>query len=446
MDRAVKLPMIVSYNVPPDSVRRIPNPNGVGEAYYVLCPVEALALGPDLPWERTNPREQKLTTDVAKAISESLRSRDGRFHLLNRGITLSAYEASFETHKGQFSFHLVDPDTHGIIDGGHTYRIIKRDVQERHEEWKSNVIGIDEPQQQYVRLEILTSVDHDLIIDLADARNTSTPVTETTLADLNKELDWLKQELDDYRDVIAYKQFERKDVDARTIIALLTLFNRRFDDRHHPIQAYTSKAKCLEYFRDKEMQDSYKELRPVIHDILCLYDYVRYTMRELYNEEGGSFKRLKAVRGKDKKPNVGSTKLLFWKGLNGQTDELEGVVIHDALVYPMLASLRFLLKQDERNSSIVKWKVNSILAFWDRFGGDLIKTTIATCRSLGNNLNATGKNGVLWQQLYDKVKSAYYELRTDLNADKDVMVTSASPAEQKQGAVPEADADDRRGA
>ena len=38
----------------------------------------------------TNPRDQKLTSGVAKAIETSLCSNDGYFHLKNRGVVISA--------------------------------------------------------------------------------------------------------------------------------------------------------------------------------------------------------------------------------------------------------------------------------------------------------------------------------------------------------------------
>jgi hypothetical protein len=266
---------------------------------------------------------------------------------------------------------------------------------------------------------VLTKIHRDLITDLAEARNTSAPVTETTLADLRDELNWLKEELQRYPGVVRYKQFGNEPVDARTVIALLTLFDvEHYDANSQPVQAYTSKAKCLDYFRDHDRQQAYQSLRPVIHDILKMYDYIRYTMRDCYNNQGGRFMRLKPIKA-EKMP------LYFWKGPTGHEGFLD-MTIHDALVYPALASLRFLLKADEQNSGKLKWKVNDIFAFWDKYGGDLVKITFETCRTLGNNLSATAKNTNLWQQLYDRVKSAYFDL-ISANLNQDVIVPPAAP-------------------
>ena len=47
-----------------------------------------------LEWLSVNPREQKLTTDVAREIAKSLRSSKKKFNVLNRGILLSAEEVT----------------------------------------------------------------------------------------------------------------------------------------------------------------------------------------------------------------------------------------------------------------------------------------------------------------------------------------------------------------
>ena len=60
--------------------------------YIAICDVKDLP--GDFPME-TNPREQKMTTNVAKKIKESLlNTSELDFYLLNRGILLSAKDVS----------------------------------------------------------------------------------------------------------------------------------------------------------------------------------------------------------------------------------------------------------------------------------------------------------------------------------------------------------------
>ena len=68
----------------------------------------------------TNPRDQKLNSTVANAITESLLSNDGQFHLKNRGIILSAKRVRYDNRLQEVTIDFEDESCHGNIDGGHT--------------------------------------------------------------------------------------------------------------------------------------------------------------------------------------------------------------------------------------------------------------------------------------------------------------------------------------
>lgn len=71
----------------------------------------------------TNPRDQKLNSTVANAITESLLSNDGQFHLKNRGSFSPQRECVRITACGS-NHCFEDESCHGKIDGGHTYKIL----------------------------------------------------------------------------------------------------------------------------------------------------------------------------------------------------------------------------------------------------------------------------------------------------------------------------------
>ena len=87
-----------------------------------------------LDWMATNPRDQNLNMDTAKAIAKSLRNDSmPYFHLWNRGILLSADRIVFDNRTSTADIYLDDPTVHGNIDGGHTLRTIiecQKDVAE----------------------------------------------------------------------------------------------------------------------------------------------------------------------------------------------------------------------------------------------------------------------------------------------------------------------------
>lgn len=405
----VSLPATIYLPIKPEHVRKIVDPTNGFDTYFALCPVEKV---PDIPVEDTNPREQNLRSKVAKEIRNSLLGMDGNFHLLNRGITVSVGSASYDNKTERLRIEFENLGVHGNVDGGHTQRIIRETVgSSEWEKARQGKIEIgEEIKQQYVRYEIIAGLSSELLVDLAEARNTSAQVKEFSLDNLAGKFDWLKLQLPEFEQTIAYKENERKPVDVRDVIALLSMFNVGLfpnNGSHYPTQTYSSKAKSLEWFCDDEKKQSYLALRPILKDILELYDYIRAKMRDTYNEQGGKFLKWEVV---DKKS---PTTFYFIHGLDPVDYR-----IPDGIVYPLLGAFRFLVR--EKGEELV-WKVDDIKKFYDRFGERLVRTALETVRLRGNNPNATGKDAGYWEQLYNQVKLAYFELR-DIDENKDVQV------------------------
>ena len=81
-----------------------------------------------------DPRVPKVQGPVVKKISGSLKTNDGRFHLLNRGITLSVKGVEFDIERSLLRLNIPDRDSYGIIDGGHTDHAIVNTVNTLREE------------------------------------------------------------------------------------------------------------------------------------------------------------------------------------------------------------------------------------------------------------------------------------------------------------------------
>ena len=110
-----------------DSFRKIPNPykegpGSVSQMYAAICDVKDI---PEelLDWMETNPRKQNIRSGVAKKIKASLiEGKD--FHLLNRGLLLSAQDVTYNNYDNIMKLIFSDPEYHGNVDGGHTLRVI----------------------------------------------------------------------------------------------------------------------------------------------------------------------------------------------------------------------------------------------------------------------------------------------------------------------------------
>ena len=229
-----------------ESFRKIPNPylnkedgNKDAMMYVAICDVKNLPK--DIPME-TNPREQKLTTGVAKKIRNSLLEEDYLdFYLLNRGLCISAADVTYNNYANEMTVRFDDYEFHGDIDGGHTYKIILEN-QDKLEAGK-----------QFVKIEILTGVEG-IFQRLAAARNTSTQVQDKSIAELENRFDIIKNAISNqaYASEIFFKENEEGSIDVADLLAILYMFN--IDEfagmDKFPTSAYSSKKKCIDAYLD----------------------------------------------------------------------------------------------------------------------------------------------------------------------------------------------------
>src|SRR5512146_2721122 len=134
------------YTFTVESLRKFADPLRPGRArYFAVC--SAKYLPDNFPME-TNPREQNLNSKVARKIREGLLGEESgpMFHLLNRGLLLSAESVQYDNQPEEITIVMSDSRTHGVVDGGHTYRIITGEKNST-------------PEARFVTLEIMTGVE-----------------------------------------------------------------------------------------------------------------------------------------------------------------------------------------------------------------------------------------------------------------------------------------------
>ena len=367
-----------------NSFRELDDPfNSVSKKYVFYVKVKDVPEG--IPMA-TNPRDQKLTSGVAQAITDSLESNDGYFHLKNRGIVLSAKSCAYNNKTGEVTINFTDESLHGNIDGGHTYKIV---CEHRN-------AGLD----QYVQFEVMTGVE-DIIENLAEARNTSVQVDEKSMAELQQKFDPIKEGLEGmpFFTRIAFKQNQQafddetdkklKMIDAREIVAIINMFNiQKFDGQNHPIKAYSSKAKMLElYLEDPE---SYRKYVNIMPDFFDLYDVIEMEFATAFNETGGRYGR-KRYSGYKNNAIIGKSKFdlhdIFYK-------------IPDGLMYPTVAAFRSLVVYNDTTEKY-EWKngINPI-SVWDKCKENLTSQIMNFSSSIGDNPNKVGKDSNIWNLTY----------------------------------------------
>lgn len=363
--------------------------------YFAIIDTKHL---PDLSeWRKINVRDPKLTGSVPNAIRASIHDQPELFVFMNRGIVLAVESLSFDNKSSKLTITMKNPNLHGLLDGGHTYNILQEEAA-----------SLDEP--QYVKLEILEGFLGDEIPNIVDARNTSNQVRDQSLMNLKGEFDKLKRALKGtkFEELIAYKEHEvddegnSKPIDIREIIAILTVFDRdHFSAQTHPINAYRSKAACLEHFANNTK--SYEKIYPLAKDILELFDHIQSQLPELYNEvrgnrgdvAGGKFGKLTGVtnyKGKRK------AQLQFIA-----KDSAYGVPA--GFVYPMLGAFRPLL--EEKGGRYVWGKGLDPLKLLRGDMGKSLADTIGNFALENRNPSKTGKSPLVWQSCHQAGELAY---------------------------------------
>lgn len=387
----------VSFTFPVVSFRHVETPflkRGYRD-YFAVVEVKKL---PDLSaWRKINVRDPKLSGAVPKAIRESVHNHPELFVFMNRGIVLSAESVSFNNQTSELTLTMRDRNLHGLLDGGHTYNIVLEE-------------GRNLEEGQYVRLEVLVGFKLDEIPDLVDARNTSNQVRDQSLMNLKDEFEKLKKAIasNRYANLIAYKEHEllddgsTKPIDVREVIAILTCFDRdNFDARTHPINAYRSKAACLQHFAANKQ--SYEKIYPLANDILELHDYIHLYLPDLYNRVrakggevvGGKFGKLTGVGTYD---GARKAQLLF-------VGKESKYGVPAGFVYPILGAFRALL--EENRGRYVWGKGLNPLKLLQGQLGETLADTIGNFALDARNPSKTGKQPLVWQACYQAAQVAY---------------------------------------
>lgn len=375
------------------SFRKIPNPYYLSddgsmkgaEMYYIVCDVKDVPS--NIPMD-TNPREQKLTTAVAKKIRASLTTPGANnFYLLNRGLLLSAERVTFNSKNETVSVVFSDTGVHGNIDGGHTYKIIQ--------ECQPDL----EYGQQYVKIEILTGVE-DMFQELASARNTSTQVQDKSIAELYNRFDIIKKCINNesFKDEVFFEENAEGSIDVSDILAILNLYNidRYPDLNDYAIVSYNGKKQCIDYYIKQHIENGetllnpYVKMSKIMVDIFKLYDQLEVKARDYYGGAGSGKKYGLVVGVTKRKDGKPAYKTKFYKN---NTD----YITPNGFLFPIMGAFRALIDID--SEGYYCWKKDPFYVL-DKVGADLMETTVDTSRTLGNNPNATGKNKTLWKNLY----------------------------------------------
>lgn len=378
-----------------------PYADGIGPAKYRFFVRTKDVPRQILNWMKTNPREQNLKSDVARAIAASVRIDHREFHLRNRGILLSSEQVRFSPLKedpraGWVTLIMTDPAVHGDIDGGHTLRIILAA--------QDALDGL--LPEQYVEFEVITGLQS--AVDVAEARNTSVALDVKTLEEMKGSYAVLKEVFEDF-EVDGNRFFDRVElrmnqqeetenaIDIRMLISILLMFNQDLypvqdDDgslvavsanRQVPLQMYGGKEAALKKYLSlgggtSEGRDAaLRQMAPIMRDIVLLWDRIE---RELMDTKPKDFSRY-SFTGKRKAPKAvfSEAPLTF--------------TVPAALVYPCLSAFRVLVTQAEDGT--YGWSSDPF-AIWEKTKKEIASYVLNDLKSAKGNVNTLVKSNACW--------------------------------------------------
>jgi hypothetical protein len=404
-----------SLSIPVFSIRRIETPYERRHGYrnYVAV-VDARHL-PDLTdWREINVRDAKTRGRVPNAIRNSFAENGDEFLFMNRGLVVAAERVEFKENPGEKHLDLVmvDPEIHGLLDGGHTYRVVTESAKE---------LPPDAP-PRYVRMEIVTGFDRETISDVVEARNTSNQVRDESLANLRQEFEPIKEILQPhpYFDSIAWSEYEEletgkpKPIDVRDVISYLITFDTgAFNSTSQPLIAYKDKRACLRHFQQNK--ERIRKLYPLLPDILQLWDEIHEGWPGWYNEGREEEAGLRGRFGKLTAVLKGSEPLHF-------KNKTAHYRMPEAYKYPVLSAVRAAIKVHGRGA---KWSTDPFQLL--RETGPQLTNIVGNIVRSTNNPNKVGKDVGTWSSCYLVVESALRGTMT-LEAEKKIQELQAQLA------------------
>ena len=373
------------------SFRRIEGPFDESIARTYIAIIRVADLTSEIQgWRKINARDANPSSGTSKKIKRSFEENPEMFLYRNRGLTLLTDKASFDNKTCEVTLEMSDPTRNGLLDGGHTYRVLMDFVENTSEEERANIVGC-------VRMEIIEGITNlDDAISIVHARNTSAPVKEESLAELLGLFAPIKEVLagKPYADRIAYKEYELdadgepKDIDIKEVLSYLACFDAEvFTREKHPILAYSGKTEVIKHFTsNKDRMCKYVHLLPAI---LELRDEIYARLPDSYD---GHFGKLTGVTYTGNKPRMIPEELSF----SGKESKYR---IPSSFIYPILAAFRNLVRITGDNT---EWKEEPI-KFYRSIEKELASRVCGQALEL-RNPNKLGKDSATWGRCFDLVE------------------------------------------
>jgi hypothetical protein len=353
-----------------------------------------------------NPRSAKkgaVTADIETSLKESVEL----FPSKTKGILIasSSYKA---LERQRYNLVFADPETEGILDGGHNALAIGRHILnesgisesdlKKVRDWESfdlawkarrqEIAAIEELLEFHVPIEIQVPVRMNdqitvdefksSLLEIGSARNNNVQLTEETKANKQGLYETLKQELPaSISNNVEWKSNDGGEIKVRDLVSLcwipMSLLDLPDNIRVAPNQIYRNKAVCVEAFNKvmkhpdvsttveggyeyQILNDSVLSAIKIGASLPLLYDEIYKKFPEAYNKSGGSFGKISAVRMFDaEKTGDKNPKYLKSKPKTPFTKSEVLYTCPDGFLVPFIYGMRSLMKKE---NGIISWSLD----------------------------------------------------------------------------------------
>jgi hypothetical protein len=366
--------------------------------YYSVVPISQIPQEWE-NWLEINARNSTDKGRVPQAIRQTLTDKPEWFAEYNRGLTVVASRAHWDNKTSRLTLEFQDPEYDGILDGGHTLRVILEQMGEQSSEDGTGLAS-------YCNLEILTGLEGEVIPSVVEARNTSRQVAHKSLLNLDGKFDKLKDVIGTEKTKeIIWKENDGGMLDVREFVGMLTAVEgESFTSNNHPITAYSGKEACLKRFSSEEHEPKYQKLIKIAPDLLEMWDLIQDNLPSQYNQKGpepgtsGKFGRLSGVKSL-------SAKKRKWLPFIKKHVDYD---IPTGYLYPILAAFRAMLEEEDGYWVWGKG-LDPRQLIKEGVAADIFIDSVRHSIANHHNANRTGKDNQAWNSAYQAARIYYLE-------------------------------------
>ena len=196
---------------------------------------------PDLSAFRSiNPRSAVPKGEVPQAIFHTLTEHPLQMALKNAGLYVLA-EHVRRGAGGSLLAEIYDPSRHGLVNGGHTYAMIR-------EAMAGSDLQRLQAAKAYIPIHIYTGIPDSLIVEMASGLNNTRQVQVASLENLRGHYDAIKTAMNGHRggDAIRYFEGSPGSVAIADILQIIETFNFvGFPAPENPYHLYANPTRVI---------------------------------------------------------------------------------------------------------------------------------------------------------------------------------------------------------